>query len=87
MHYFEPLVNELLQLWAGQIFITPSFPLGRIYRGALILLSSDAPATRKISGFAGYNSKHGCYKCNHIFNTKKMSKSNVSRVDFSDFIS
>jgi len=46
--YIEPLVNELLQLWGGQIIKSPNYPIGRIYRAALIMISCDTPAARKV---------------------------------------
>jgi hypothetical protein len=49
--YIEPLVDELLQLWAGQIIQTPNYPIGRMYRAALIMISCDTPAARKVIFF------------------------------------
>src|SRR4051812_13092667 len=47
--YLIPMVDELLQLWMGQIFITPQYPIGKKFQAALILISCDTPATRKVS--------------------------------------
>ena len=46
--YIEPLVDELLQLWAGQVIQSPNYPIGRIYRAALIMVSCDTPAAQKV---------------------------------------
>ncbi|GBB88209.1 hypothetical protein RclHR1_14760001 [Rhizophagus clarus] len=46
--YIEPLVDELLQLWAGQVIKSPNYPIGRIYRAALIMIICDMPAARKV---------------------------------------
>ena len=46
--YIEPLVDELLQLWAGQVIRTPNYPIGRVYRAALIMIVCDAPAAQKV---------------------------------------
>ena len=46
--YLEPLVEELRQLWFGKLFITRDYPIGKIYKGVLILVSCDIPAGRKV---------------------------------------
>ncbi|CAG8487791.1 5334_t:CDS:2 [Funneliformis mosseae] len=56
------------QLWAGQVTQTPNYPIGRIYRAALIMISCDPPAARKIlGGFSSHSSKRGCYKYDYTF--------------------
>ena len=36
----------------------------RLIRAALVYISSDLPATRKLCGFYGVNAMHGCSKIN-----------------------
>jgi hypothetical protein len=61
----EPLIRELEQLWTGVRFRTRRQPTGRIIRAALLLVSCDLPATRKLSGFKTYN--YCCNRCTKKF--------------------
>ncbi|CAG8707168.1 15007_t:CDS:2 [Rhizophagus irregularis] len=83
--YIEPLVDELLQLWAGQVIKSPNYPIGRIYRAALIMIVCDTPAARKIGGFSSHSSKRGCYRCDHSFSTIQDSNTGYWKPDFSNF--
>ncbi len=69
-HYvMEPLVDELKKLYEGvrmQINGTQRFVFA-----VLLLVSCDAPALRKMLGFAGHTSGHGCTKCNFVFQREK----------------
>jgi len=47
-NYLEPLVDELQQLWQGQLFFTKNFPVGKMVRCALVLIACDVPAARKV---------------------------------------
>ena len=38
-------------------------------RGALLCITSDLPATRKVCGFASHSASFGCSKCFKKFNT------------------
>ena len=50
-HYLAPIVNELQLLWSGlTLDRTFEYPQGRKIRAALILVSCDIPAARKICG-------------------------------------
>jgi hypothetical protein len=48
-NYLRPLVDELVQLYSGQLLKTVKYPFGRIFRAALVLIMCDAPAARKVS--------------------------------------
>jgi hypothetical protein len=61
----EPLIQELEQLWAGVRFRTAMQPSGCVIRAALLLVSCDLPATRKLSGFKTYN--YCCNRCTKKF--------------------
>ena len=60
--YLQPLVDDLLKLWKG---ITVRLPSSNevVIRGALLGVSCDLPATRKICGFSGHSATMGCSKC------------------------
>ena len=61
-HYLAPVVDELLELWNGwKIPKTFERPEGLEIKVALIVSSSDTPATRKIFGHGGAAMK--CYRC------------------------
>lgn len=47
-HYLEPMVHELELLWKGVTIKTTTYPQGRLFRGALILIACDTPAARKV---------------------------------------
>ncbi|CAG8840967.1 10500_t:CDS:2, partial [Racocetra persica] len=46
-NYLQPMINELKQLWSGQLFKTTLYPIGRMFRCALIQIACDIPAARK----------------------------------------
>ena len=48
-NYLRPLVDELVQLYSGQLLKTVKYPFGRIFCAALVLIMCDAPAARKVS--------------------------------------
>jgi len=61
-HYLAPIVNELLELWNGwKIPKTYKCPDGLNIKVAIIVESSDTPATRKLFGHGGAAMK--CYRC------------------------
>ena len=59
--YLGPLVDELIQLYAGQWFMTPAG--NQFVKCMLVCLSSDIPATRKEAGFVGHNAFKACSHC------------------------
>ena len=77
----SPFVEELLELWDGVDIFIQSHTY-RI-RTALICTTCDLPATRKLLGFASFNSTHGCSKCFQVFPYVK----ELDKPDFSDFSS
>ncbi|CAG8788985.1 36398_t:CDS:2 [Gigaspora margarita] len=46
-NYFQPIVNELKQLWSGQLIKTTLYPVGCMFHCALIKISYDIPAAHK----------------------------------------
>ncbi|CAG8541797.1 14533_t:CDS:2 [Cetraspora pellucida] len=83
--YIEPIAYELDKLWSRVTIKTTKYPNGRLFHGALILIACDTPAARKISGFAGHSSKHGCYRCTKKFPTFPSNHSKSGKVNFSGF--
>jgi Transposase family tnp2 len=61
-HYLAPIVDELLSLWTG-IIINHTFEYqnGRNIRAALILVSCDIPAARKVCGHI--SALVSCHRC------------------------
>ena len=56
----EPTIDELKALWKGVLLRSclSRFPL--TFRAAVISISSDVPATRKICGFKSHSALLGC---------------------------
>lgn len=59
--FIEPLVRQLLKLWNGVEMFTPD-GIKKI-QAALLCVSSDIPASRKLSGFVGHSATKACSKC------------------------
>ena len=66
--YLSPLIDELKQLWQGVIMQSASDTLV-VVRAALICMTCDIPASRKVSGFLGHNALRGCSRCLKPFPT------------------
>src|SRR5256885_3890382 len=61
-HYLAPMVDELESLWSGMTLNrTYEYREGRQIRAALILVSCDIPAARKICGHI--SALAVCHKC------------------------
>ena len=61
-HYLAPIVDELLDLWKGwKIPKTHESPNGLDIKVALVIGSSDTPATRKLFGHRSAAMK--CHRC------------------------
>jgi len=76
--YLYPLVQELLELWDG-VRLNVASCGDAVVRAALICLSCDIPATRKVCGFAGHSASMGCSKC------LKRFPSYQQRLDYSGY--
>ena len=85
--YLEPLVSDLLKLWDGVQMQTPgNFILpSRTIRAALVYISCDLPATRKICGFYGIRAMYGCSKCLKCFPSTFGSNTDYSGFDRSEW--
>ena len=60
-HYLAPIIDELKSLWDGMTYRTYECQEGRKIRAALILVSCDIPAARKICGHV--SSLVACHIC------------------------
>ena len=60
-HYLAPIIDELKSLWDGMTYRTYEYQEGRKIRAALILVSCDIPAARKICGHV--SSLVACHIC------------------------
>ena len=76
----EPLVNDLLKLWDG-VIMESSTSNKVIVRAALICVSCDIPAARKVCGFVGHRARKGCNKCLKDFPTSNFG----DQPDYSGF--
>lgn len=56
--YLKPLVDDLLELWNGVQLVE-----GECMRAALICITSDIPAMRKVTQFLGHKADFGCPRC------------------------
>ncbi|XP_066924647.1 uncharacterized protein [Clytia hemisphaerica] len=65
--FLEPLVDELIDGWYSGMKIEESDGLCSLYKFAIVCISSDLPALRKIGGFLSFRAKLGCSKCFTIF--------------------
>lgn len=63
--YLAPLVEELLSFWKG-VTIEVAMPSGiekKVLKCALLCVSCDLPAARKVCEFLSHSAKFGCSKC------------------------
>jgi hypothetical protein len=65
-----PLVEELKNLWTGGAYI-PGFGS---FRAALLNVSCDLPAMRKICGFMHHGARQGCSRCTTNFDVDTSDK-------------
>ena len=63
--FLAPLVSELKDFWDGVVLNvhTPSGIIEQEVKCALMCISCDLPAGRKLLGFLSYNARLGCSRC------------------------
>ena len=86
-HYLAPIVDELLELWnSWKIPKTYECPNGLDIKAAIIIGSSDTPATQKLFGHGGAAMK--CYKCEkHSTYSEEYKKTHYGRMeDYNEWI-
>ncbi|CAB4011940.1 Hypothetical predicted protein [Paramuricea clavata] len=81
--YLSPLVDELLILWNDgvQLRHDGSWCIPEMFKACLLCVACNIPASRKVCGFTGHNSAHGCNKCTKTFVTGSVG----DKTDFSGF--
>ena len=57
--FMKPLVDDLITLWDG----LPLHPDGRDIKAALLGVSADMPAMKKVTLFLGHKADYGCSRC------------------------
>ena len=62
-----PLISELLTLSNGVLLTLPGSNTKATFRCALLGVSCDLPAGRKVCGLTSYSAKLGCSRCYHPF--------------------
>lgn len=60
--FLSPLVSDLLDLWKGVDLTLPDGKVAK-FRCALLGVSCDLPAGRKVCGFLSYMANLGCTRC------------------------
>ena len=65
----SPLVSELLDMWSGVQLNTPNSTSKATFKCALLGVSCDLPAGRKVCGLLGHSARLGCSRCYHEFHT------------------
>lgn len=60
--YLNPLVEDLKYLWDNGVLLNLHFKRTRV-KAALLCVSCDIPAARKVCGFLGHAARLGCSKC------------------------
>lgn len=77
--FLQPLVTELMELWNGiELSVHDSVSKQKV-RCALICVTCDLPAGRKVCGFLSYNARYGCSRCLKSF------PGSVGSMDYSGF--
>lgn len=57
--FLRPVIDELLSFWEGLLINEGNYKA--LYKAAIIGVSNDVPATRKIGGFMAHNANKGIY--------------------------
>ncbi|KAJ2922073.1 hypothetical protein H1R20_g15023, partial [Candolleomyces eurysporus] len=77
-HLLKPLIDDFLILWDDSIYLSRTYlhNTGIRVRGAIVPLICDLPASRQMSGYAGFQSNQFCSEC-----TQSLSHINNLDVD------
>lgn len=83
-HYLAPIVDELESLWAGiSLSRTYECENGKMIRAALILVSCDIPAARKICGHV--SALVSCHRCEKRANYENRQHNFAGMEDMGDW--
>lgn len=78
--FLEPAVKELQCLWKGMKLKSSKCRFPITFRAAIMSVSADIPAMRKLGGFKSHAALHGCSRC-----LKSFPKSFGTKSDYSGF--
>ena len=79
--FLQPAVNELQALWKGVRLKSSLSSISLKFRAALLCISADIPAARKLCGFKGHSAHRGCSRCLKEFPGGFGEKRDYSRFD------
>ena len=65
--FLQPAVDELNALWKGVRLKSSLSSVSLKFRAALLCISADIPAARKLCGFKGHSAYLGCSRCLKVF--------------------
>lgn len=65
--FLRPAVDELNALWKGVQLKSSLSSITLKFRAALLCVSADIPAARKLCGFKGHSACLGCSRCLKVF--------------------
>lgn len=65
--FLQPAVDELNALWKGVRLKLSLSSISLKFRAALLCVSADIPAARKLCGFKGHSAYLGCSRCLKVF--------------------
>lgn len=77
--YLKPLVSDLLKFWHGVELNVPCLNSTKKISCALLCVSCDLPAGRKVCGFLSHSAHMGCHRC------LKKFVGGVGSMDYSGF--
>ena len=77
--FLGPMVSEFLELWQGCWLANGEHR--KYVRAALLCVSCDLPAARKVCGIVGHSALMGCSKCQKKFQTHAFGE----KADYSGF--
>ncbi|CAB4006868.1 Hypothetical predicted protein [Paramuricea clavata] len=78
--FLEPAVKELQCLWKGMKLKSSKCRFPITFRAAIMSVSADIPAMRKLGGFKSHAALHGCSRC-----LKSFPRSFGTKPDYSGF--
>ena len=79
--FLKPAINELQCLWKGIRLKSSLSSVPLTFRAALLSVTADVPAARKLCGFKGHSAHHGCSRCLKEFSGGFQEKKDYSGFD------
>ena len=76
--FLKPLVDDLITLWDG----LPLHPDGRNMKAALLRISADMLAMKKVTQFLGHKADYGCSRCLFQAEREKLSRGASGKMSY-----